>query len=150
MRVGRWMAEDRINAILQLFGERVLQPICLHMQLFPRHAKPLLEIYLKEPVMAQDLTRHFPACLGQGNALIRTVRHKAALSEIPDHIGCRGGGESEPVGERNDTEALAAVLLFQMVDSLEVVLLGLRRLQRCHRVRHTRVVAGTRRCTTVL
>jgi hypothetical protein len=64
VRVPGRKAECAVDVRLELFGKRVLQPVCLHVDGVDRQSERLDEVLLDQPVMADDLERHSLALRG--------------------------------------------------------------------------------------
>lgn len=117
--VGR-MPERAVDALLQLLGDDVLEPVGLGVDVVDRETERVGEVELEQPVVPDHLERDALARLGQAGPPVGLVLEQVEDGELLDHRRGRGRGDPLAAGEGRDGGAAARLL--QLVDALQVVL----------------------------
>jgi len=73
------IAERLRNALLEILGDDVLQAIRLLMDLIAGEAEFLMQIQLKQPVVADDLEGDALTGLGEGDAAVLAILDQQRL-----------------------------------------------------------------------
>ncbi len=100
MRVVRWKSERLVDALLELFRQRVLEPFRLAVHLFHVDAERLREVELEQPVVPDDFQRHFLAGACERDSAVGLVHCELERSELFHHRAGRGGRDALPLGQR--------------------------------------------------
>ena len=100
-RIAVWievrLAELGRDQLLQLFGDVVLEDLCLLVDPVPGHAEDLREEELDQPVVADHLERDALPLGGQAGAVVGRVLDDALVGEAPEHARGRRGRHAKPL-----------------------------------------------------
>src|SRR5204863_1359862 len=117
--VGR-ESERAVDPRLQLFGEDVLEPVGLVVDVLDVEPERLGEVELEQPVVTDHLDGDPLPGRCQANALVARVVDELEGRELLDHLAGRACGDSLLAREGRDRNARFALL--ELVDRLQVVL----------------------------
>src|SRR5260221_2813946 len=99
VRARRGVAEQRVDALLELLTDVVLEPLGLLVHRVPGVAHRLDQIELDQPMMTNDLERHLLAGSGELHALIWRVGDEAELGQATKHLADRRCAHLEGFGQ---------------------------------------------------
>ena len=114
-------AEELEDAGLHRLGDHVLEALGLLVDLVPAVAEGLGQVHLEQPVVADHLQRHRLPRGRQRGAPVAIVGDQSQLAEPDQHLRCRRGRDTHALGQLGGADGAA-----QLVEGLDVVLLGLR------------------------
>ena len=120
MRVGRRVAEERVEAVEDIVGDGVLKLLRLGMHGGPVHLEDVDEKGFHEAVLAEDVERDAPAGVGQAHAVAGLVLDEALGGEGLYHRGDGAGHDGERGRERAHRHEFHGVIREQQ-QMLEVV-----------------------------
>ena len=121
----------------------MLEAFRLRVHLVPLVSERFGQVQLQQPVVADDAQGHLLAGGGERHVAVARVPHQPQVVQALDHIGHRGTGQIELLGQSLHRHLTAVAL--QAVDRLEVVLHGVRDARRIGRRRlRSLLVRGTR------
>jgi len=132
VRIVRRVAERTVDLRLQLFGDHVLEPLRLVVDVVHVQAERLCEIELQQAVMADDFDRDLLARARERDASIRLVHGEVERRQFLDHRA--RGSRRHALLFRECGHGDAAAVRAKLVDLPQVVLdrLGEGRLRHHH------------------
>ncbi len=125
VRVEGGIAEGLVDALLEFFGDDVLQPVGFVVDGVPFVAQGAVKVHLQQAVVAHDLEGDLLAGGCEGDAVVLAVfeQRGGAGGELLEHAGDGGGGDTQ--GSGNAVGAGALTGGGDVVDGFQVVFDGL-------------------------
>jgi hypothetical protein len=92
-------SEGDVNALFQLFGDKVLEALCFSVNSFAREPQRLSEIKLEKAVMADHFQSDASPNFSELHTAIRLVNDEARLCQPFQHAGDGGWSHGQVVGQ---------------------------------------------------